>query len=321
MLLNEIKTLDTLLAPNGKPSNLNQVQYYQVRTPEFKQWFGDWENNPSKASKILDNNGEPMVVYHGTGTEFYEFDKKKANDAEGRSFGVGTGKGVFAFTTDKDIAGNWANRAASRGEYKVMHDNPQVMHVFLNIRNPITRNDFEEMLNKKFEGYQFRIPKYRDRFIAEIYKELKSNKVDGIISDFGEITAFNPNQIKSATHNFGTFSKKSKHIHESLNSDGKYHDFKFKDTTIQYINNGEYIKISSVRTPVAKRGKGSARAAMVEFLKLSDALNIPTMLDSSALDKKTNDLKLLNFYKSLGYEETGRTINYVGDKELLRKVP
>jgi hypothetical protein len=322
MLLNEIKTLDTLLAPNGQPSNLNQVQYYQVRTPEFKQWFGDWEKTPNKASKVLDTNGEPMVVYHGTGTEFYVFDKKKANDAEGRSFGVGTGKGVFAFTTDKDIAGIWANRASSRSEHGVMHDNPNTMAVFLNIRNPITRDHFGEMLDKKFEGYQFRIPKYRDRFIAEIYKELKSSKVDGIISDFGEITAFNPNQIKSATHNFGTFSKKSKHIHESLTiDDGKYRDFKFQDTTIQYANNGQYIKIASVRTPVSKRGQGSARAAMVEFLKLSDALNIPTMLDSSGLDKKTNDLKLLNFYKSLGYAETGRTINIVGDKELLRKVP
>jgi len=32
-----------LLAPNGKPSNLNAMQYAQVRTPEFKAWFGDFE--------------------------------------------------------------------------------------------------------------------------------------------------------------------------------------------------------------------------------------------------------------------------------------
>ncbi len=32
-----------LLAPNGKPSNLNPVQYAQVRTEAFKKWFGDWE--------------------------------------------------------------------------------------------------------------------------------------------------------------------------------------------------------------------------------------------------------------------------------------
>ena len=32
-----------LLAPNGKPSNLTERQYAQVRTKEFKKWFGDWE--------------------------------------------------------------------------------------------------------------------------------------------------------------------------------------------------------------------------------------------------------------------------------------
>lgn len=30
-------------APNGKPSNLTEEQWRQVRTPEFKRWFGDWE--------------------------------------------------------------------------------------------------------------------------------------------------------------------------------------------------------------------------------------------------------------------------------------
>ena len=32
-----------LLAPNGKPSNLTERQYAQVRTKAFKEWFGDWE--------------------------------------------------------------------------------------------------------------------------------------------------------------------------------------------------------------------------------------------------------------------------------------
>lgn len=34
---------EALLAPNGKPSNLTPKQHRQVRTPEFKRWFGDWE--------------------------------------------------------------------------------------------------------------------------------------------------------------------------------------------------------------------------------------------------------------------------------------
>lgn len=51
-------------APNGKPTNLTEKQWVQVRTKAFKDWFGDWENNPSKASKVVDENGEPLVVYH-----------------------------------------------------------------------------------------------------------------------------------------------------------------------------------------------------------------------------------------------------------------
>jgi hypothetical protein len=69
------------LAPNGKPSNLTHEQWHMVRTPEFKAWFGDWENDPKNASKVVDDNGEPLVVYHGTYVEtpFYVFDFNKAD--------------------------------------------------------------------------------------------------------------------------------------------------------------------------------------------------------------------------------------------------
>jgi hypothetical protein len=60
---------------------LTKEQYDAVRTPEFKQWFGDWENDPENASKFVDDNGEPQVFYHGTYNEFDRFstdpDKKR----------------------------------------------------------------------------------------------------------------------------------------------------------------------------------------------------------------------------------------------------
>ena len=58
-----------LLAPNGKPSNLTAEQYKLVRTPEFKKWFGDWENDPENASKVVDSNGEPLVCNHSSREE------------------------------------------------------------------------------------------------------------------------------------------------------------------------------------------------------------------------------------------------------------
>ncbi len=62
-------------APNGRPSNLNERQWLQVRTKAFKNWFGDWINDPSNASKIVDENGEPLVVYHNTDNNFTKFSK------------------------------------------------------------------------------------------------------------------------------------------------------------------------------------------------------------------------------------------------------
>lgn len=68
-----------LISPNGKPSNLTPEQYKLVHTPEFKAWFGDWENDPKNASKVVDTNGEPLVVYHGTDEIFNEFSYKEIN--------------------------------------------------------------------------------------------------------------------------------------------------------------------------------------------------------------------------------------------------
>jgi hypothetical protein len=93
-------------APNGEPTNLNEKQWAQVRTKAFKEWFGDWENDPENASKVVDENGEPMVVYHGSEEDFNVFDKTKGRanmDIQGMFFSPwdddarGYGSNVRAF--------------------------------------------------------------------------------------------------------------------------------------------------------------------------------------------------------------------------------
>ena len=46
----------------------SEFRYRLERTATFKMWFGDWENNPNgkATSKVLDESGEPMLMYHGT---------------------------------------------------------------------------------------------------------------------------------------------------------------------------------------------------------------------------------------------------------------
>ena len=57
-------SLGNLVAPNGNPSRLNGRLWGVVRTPAFKAWFGDWENDPYNASKVVDENGEPLYIGH-----------------------------------------------------------------------------------------------------------------------------------------------------------------------------------------------------------------------------------------------------------------
>ena len=54
-----------LLAPNGQPTRLTEKQWAQSRTKAFLAWFGDWLHDPANSSKTLDENGEPIVLYHG----------------------------------------------------------------------------------------------------------------------------------------------------------------------------------------------------------------------------------------------------------------
>jgi hypothetical protein len=74
-----------LYAPNGKMSNLSKSMYDYVRTSDFKQWFGDWENDPENSSKVVDENGEPLIVYHGTP---FDFDSMKITDKMKSGWGI-----------------------------------------------------------------------------------------------------------------------------------------------------------------------------------------------------------------------------------------
>ena len=74
----------------------------------------------TNSSKVVDENGEPMVVYHGSNNEFTKFDTARIGSSTGTSDGRG-----FYFTTDKDYA------------YSFGKDG-NVLSVFLNIDNPLS---------------------------------------------------------------------------------------------------------------------------------------------------------------------------------------
>ena len=174
-----------LLAPNGKVSNLTEKQYAQVRTKAFKEWFGDWENNPANASKVVDENGEPLVVYNGgRGGNFTKFSKDKITDSNN------LGKG-FYFTPIKKAAESyrdsfgWDDYNDDGSIKQEVLDSLHLKDVFLNIRNMGNNNE-----------------------------SLDTNtNIDGSYSTSGlQYVVRNPNQIKSATDNIGTFSRTDDNI-------------------------------------------------------------------------------------------------------------
>lgn len=178
-----------LLAPNGKKSNLTERQYAQVRTKAFKDWFGDWENNPSEASKVVDENGEPLVVYHRTPNVFSVFDVNKiGSTTDSGQYGKG-----FYFGIDNDRA-----------------EGDNLIEAFLNIKNPfyITENSHSSVLANVFNREEKEYPNWaKNKFNKDEIQELNSK--DGVIDlvDDNEFVVKNPNQIKSATDNVGTFSR------------------------------------------------------------------------------------------------------------------
>ncbi len=210
-----------LLAPNGKPSNLTPEQYKLVRTPEFKAWFGDWENNPANASKIVDENGEPLVVYHGS----------KSNE-EFNVFKQSSRFEFIYFAKTKEYA--WFHFT------KGIIDKPfQLRPFFLNIRNLLNGEEygFEKVDFSELKSFFYGIhelskdiqlnPKsqYRFwevlRFSNDIYDSLKNQDYyDGIsfYENFYDNTTWNdtddyslsyvvmnPNQIKLADGSNTTF--------------------------------------------------------------------------------------------------------------------
>ncbi|MGN1309413.1 MAG: hypothetical protein ACI4XO_06190, partial [Akkermansia sp.] len=113
-----------LKAPNGKDSKLTPEQWTAVRTQAFKRWFGDWEKDPEHASRVVDENGEPRVVYHGTRRGGFRVFR-----TEGR--GKTSDTGAF-FSSSRDNAEGYAMNEDGEVPKEMLYE------VFLNIREPET---------------------------------------------------------------------------------------------------------------------------------------------------------------------------------------
>lgn len=153
----------------GEQQDQDGITYNQEgqinRDENFKKWFGD--------SKVVDEKGEPLVVYHGTNDKFDTFYEEK------------TGKIGFYFEKRRKEAERYGGN---------------IVEVFVNIKNPAP----SEAIKKAYDEADGGNPR------KKAHERLKKEGYDGIIRT-NEIVAFSPTQIKSV-NNKGTFDPNDPNI-------------------------------------------------------------------------------------------------------------
>jgi hypothetical protein len=214
-------TAQWMKAPNGEETNLTEDQWLTVRTPAFKAWFGDWENDPTNASKVIDENGEPLVVYHGSDADFNVFDKTKGR----ANMDI---QGMFFSPWELDSKGYGAN----------------VRAFFLNIRKPANEGQGYKALNRH-QGQNGAGVKAREDLIAAGF--------DGVNNSDEEFIAFEANQIKSVDNN-GAFSSDDVNIFHQSAYHGTPYDF--REFLLEMIGTGE---MAAEKEAVRKQYEGTAQ--------------------------------------------------------------
>ena len=146
-----IRPIDDIV--NKKINNITQSK-------QFIRWFGDWQNSPAKASKVVDNNGEPLVLYHQTEKEFTTFDTKQKGSGE---FDSEMPTGIFMKPTNNDIG---------------VGGNIQ-MPLYASIKNPLIINNRSELVkfyDKNVQGYtkaKSAIDSVNEEYKAKFNEEMK----------------------------------------------------------------------------------------------------------------------------------------------------
>ena len=165
-----------------------------TQSQQFKRWFGDWKNHPESASKVVNADGTPKVVYHGTNAEFTVFHSSN---------------GTYWFSESMDYAEAMAEERGGN----------EIMEAFLDIKEPYYA---------KLSPGKFSDPNSE----AQIIREARAGGYDGVVIEADTTNellkdtfyvVFSPNQIKSATQNIGTFDKGNPDTRFSLrgvNQDG-----------------------------------------------------------------------------------------------------
>lgn len=279
-----------------------------TESQQFKRFFGDWQNKPQSASKVVNDDGTPKVVYHGTNAKFTVFDYDKTKLGK-----LGYG---FYFTANKNFAKNYA-----------VGDN--LVEAYIDIKNPLiieetvlTEKQIDSMLEKLSE---FEL-KADGKNIQELKEELMSQETeisrnflflkiaskyqdvldnmgdvigfDGIIDkNWDEYVVFSSNQIKSATDNIGTFDRDDPDIRYSRKR--AYDPKNGQDITFEAVEGGVKVNFNDFEPHKSNDNSNDFEAAERARQESLDALlegkeaprRSPVSHDNNLLRQVVNNTK------------------------------
>lgn len=214
-------------APNGRPTKLTEKQWLQVRTPEFKEWFGDWENDPENASKVVDENGEPMVVYHGTSVSSRRFFKFK--DGAPNWF-TPSEYYAKAFTFDEDIPVMYPSFIKIKKLLYLGYIDGDVISGkirSLSLDTGISESSIRYIVSKERADKVYQITN------SQLFKrEAMTLGYDGMMAfeaGVDSFAIFSPSQVKSATENTGSFDGMNDDIRYSSHNAVEQEEYDMQD--------------------------------------------------------------------------------------------
>ena len=218
----------------------------------------DAEFNPMEPSAIVDNDGNPQIVYHGTNQSFRIFKSKD---------------GTYWFSENEDYA---ESMAEERG-------GDRIIPVYLNMRKPY---------RAKLASGQFSDPTYE----APIIRAAKEAGHDGVIIEADTddplvkdtfYIVFDNKNIKSADNNIGTFDRNNPDIYFSTSGAPAKTDSEATTNKPADIVD-DMTADSSVQDPVQTLPKKAQRILETEERKLTNllanALRIPYKSRGEQLD-------------------------------------
>lgn len=200
----------TISIANKNPKIKAQNAKTDPNSAAFKKWF--------KNSKVVDENGKPLVVYHGTKQgNFSSFDKSKIGAQTDYGY---RGKG-FYFTPQQELATMYSRDWQKFKQ--VPNENGRVMPVYLSVQNPyiIKSKDAHNMLSK-FESESF-TRKLQEQGYDGVFVEM-DDLVKSYDGELQEIIVFEPTQIKSV-YNRGTFDENNANVYFQAVYHGSPHVF------------------------------------------------------------------------------------------------